>query len=255
MKMAEAVFLSPMEPRSPAPPPPSQAVLTAFDAAVADLSSIEPVRRYALERMYEPGAAATPGVHPEEGWLTALRKTVSETVAKATVPAAAYAALYGRWHALLNQDADAYIATLPLELAAEDDDDGGDGDGDDDSSAGGSTAPVKEVRVNLEALTAILQEHMDAKAALLSDIPETAMDCGLFAVGTADVRAVLVAKHTAVVGKLLAGHAINCTTTASAINLKVCGALATRPANYNSPRSPLQVRHDRAQSPGAPAQR
>ena len=90
----------------------------------------------------------------------------------------------------------------------------------DDSSAGGSTAPVKEVRVNLEALTAILQEHMDAKAALLSDIPETAMDCGLFAVGTADVRAVLVAKHTAVVGKLLAGHAINCTTTASAINLK-----------------------------------
>ncbi|CAM9640348.1 unnamed protein product, partial [Ectocarpus fasciculatus] len=190
--------------------------LKCYDGTLARVAGIHQVQRFVMDRLFWPDPQFMSVAGPDEPWVVDLRGRAEEVLEAAIVPLRDYLKLFDRYVDFLNLDVEAYMASMTHTSK-----DGGGGGDDDDDEEGLGVATV-----NLAALRAVLTKHQTAETEIRADIPNSPVDCGLFAVNPSSIRSHLLTKHRGIAQRLLVEQKIHCETLASACCAKFQSVLA-----------------------------
>ncbi|CBJ31041.1 dynein heavy chain [Ectocarpus siliculosus] len=190
--------------------------LRCYDGTLARVAGIHQVQRFVMDRLFWPDPQFMSVAGPDEPWVVDLRGRAEEVLEAAIVPLRDYLKLFDRYVDFLNLDVEAYMASMTHTS-----NDGGGGDGDDDEEEGLGVATV-----NLAALRAVLTKHQTAETEIRADVPNSPVDCGLFAVNPSSIRSHLLTKHRGIAQRLLVEQRTHCETLASACCAKFQSVLA-----------------------------
>ena len=194
------------------------ALLKVFKLIVTDFLDVPHIQKYVMDKIYFPIPKYIDSIALELPWVADAYDRTSKAVDKALEPLVTYLKFFKKYETFVNIDITAYINTR-VQVTRKDPD---------------STEIELPVNVNLNQVTGLIDEHLQAIKEVEDSLPITPIECGLFLVDVVSVRNLLLDKHRLIIKNILIAHAERCSQISQYLEeefKKINKNLARRPEN------------------------